>query len=207
MASIRNDFGISGKLGNIVFYKIGDKTFARIQGVVNNPKTEKQQTVRSRFLLAIRFYQKLKETKMKDVLAISARGVSSNGYTFFMQKNLKVFRTDGSIGDFSQLQLSRGIRQRGYLLKGRIDEEGDVLLRWKNNSKTEDDDRLMVVVLHADRSFSPVVYECAGLRRDGMASFRVEAWKGEVLHLYCFFVAPGGELVSTSQYVCLRSKI
>lgn len=210
MATIKNDLGLNGRVGNVVFYKVGDKTFVRMAGKVNNPNTEKQREVRSRFQVAIRFYQKLKKTSLSKVLKISARGICCNGYMFYMLNNLKVFRADGSIGDFSQLQFSAGKRQRAYRLKGRIDERGEVVLRWSNDEKkcmAEQEDRLMVLALCEGRVFSPEVLENVdAVRKDGMVGFRMWGWSGEALHLYCLFISPDGEQVSKSQYVCLRGK-
>ena len=64
---------------------------------------------------------------------------------------MKVFCADGRIGDFSQLQFSAGKRQRAFHLRGQIDLEGRVLLQWEKvggRGFVEDNDRLMVVVLH-----------------------------------------------------------
>lgn len=208
MATVENDMGLNGKIGNVVFYKVGDKTFARTAGKVNNPNTEKQQEVRARFLVAVRFYQKLKETSLAKVLKISARGVCNSGYAFYMRHNLKVFCPDGSIGDFSQFQFSAGRRQRGHGLKGQIDERGEVVICWNNNVKkcvAERDDRLVVLLLREGRVFSPEVLEGVGVTRmEGKVSFRVDGWKGEALHVYCCFVSSDGREVSKSQYVGLH---
>lgn len=79
MASFKNDFGLSGKLGDVIIYQIGNKSYARRTFRANNPKTMKQQEVRARFLVAIRFYQKLKETSLRRILKVSAQGNSFNG--------------------------------------------------------------------------------------------------------------------------------
>ena len=211
MASVKNDLGLRGRLGNCVFYNLRGKSFVRIQGKSNNPNTEKQLEMRTRFMVAIRFYQRLKETPLKSVLSISAQGKSASGYSFYMEKNLKAFRANGSIGDFSQLQFSAGKRERGRHLRGAVDERGEVVLQWSSNYSLEweeDDDRLMLVVLHEKRPFSPEVIECSRvLRKDGLARFPMKGWDGETLHLYCFFVSPDGEQVSTSQYVRLQREV
>ena len=90
MASFKNDFGLSGKLGDVIIYRMGNKSYARRTFRANNPKTIKQQEVRARFLVAIRFYQKLKETSLRRILKVSAQGNSFNGYTFYLEKNMKV---------------------------------------------------------------------------------------------------------------------
>ena len=117
MASFRNDFGLNGKLGDVIIYQIGNKSYARRTFRANNPKTMKQQEVRARFLVAIRFYQKLKETSLRRILKVSAQGNSFNGYTFYLEKNMKVFCADGRIGDFSQLQFSAGKRTTSVSFK------------------------------------------------------------------------------------------
>ena len=50
MASFKNDFGLSGKLGDVIIYQIGNKSYARRTFRANNPKTMKQQEVRARFI-------------------------------------------------------------------------------------------------------------------------------------------------------------
>ena len=47
MASFKNDFGLSGKLGDVIIYQIGNKSYARRTFRANNPKTIKQQEVTS----------------------------------------------------------------------------------------------------------------------------------------------------------------
>lgn len=169
----------------MIIYQIGNKSYARRTFRANNPKTMKQQEVRARFLVAIRFYQKLKETSLRRILKVSAQGNSFNGYTFYLEKNMKVFCADGRIGDFSQLQFSAGKRQRVFHLRGGIGPEGRVLLQWEKvggRGFVEDDDRLMVVVLHEGRAFCPRVLEnIGGVRKDGVASFTIDGWKGETL--------------------------
>ena len=49
MASFKNDFGLNGKLGDVIIYQIGNKSYARRTFRANNPKTMKQQEVRARF--------------------------------------------------------------------------------------------------------------------------------------------------------------
>ena len=211
MASLVNDFGLSGKFGNVIIYRRGNKSYVRRVLQVRNPNTEKQQMVRARFLVAIKFYQKLKETSLKRILTVSAQGNSANGYTFYLEKNVKAFCADGHVGDFSQLQFSAGKRQRVFHLSGTIDLEGRVLLEWKKEGGlgfTEDDDRLVVVVLNEGRIFCPKVLEDTGaVRKDGVAGFTIDGWEGESLHLYCFFVSPDEKQLSESQYVCLQGRI
>lgn len=207
MASFDNAFGLRGRLGNVVFCELNGVPYARrAPEVVNNPNTPKQQAVRSRLRVAVRFFQKLKDTPLKGILDISAEGICSSGYTLFMKKNLKAFQADGRIGDFSQLHFAAGKRQQGYNLTGRMDK-GMVTLNWENSMKAdsaERKDRLMVVALYSDRAFSPMLLENVDAQREAReATFRMVRLNGVKIHLYCFFVSPGGELFSDSQHIQL----
>lgn len=208
MASFDNAFGLRGRLGNVVFCELNGVPYARrAPEVVNNPNTPKQQAVRSRLRVAVRFFQKLKDTPLKGILDISAEGICSSGYTLFMKKNLKAFQANGQVGDFSQLHFAVGKRQQGYNLTGKIDERGMVTLNWENDVKTdsaEKKDRLMVVALYSDRAFSPMLLERVHAQReDREAIFQIVRLSGAKIHLYCFFVSPDGEQFSDSQYIQL----
>ena len=95
MALVRNEFGIKGRVGNVVFCKLNGKSYMRSVPDRIDPNTPKQQEVRSRFRVAVRFYQKIKETPLKGILDLSADKICSSGYALFMKKNLKAFRAKG----------------------------------------------------------------------------------------------------------------
>ena len=172
-----------------------------------DPNTPKQQEVRSRFRVAVRFYKKIKETPLKGILDLSADKICSSGYALFMKKNLKAFRANGKIGDFSQLHFSAGKRQQAYNLQGRMDDQGIVTLDWENDEEAynfEATDRLNVIVLPSNRSFSPKLLEgLEVLRVAEKATFPLERGKGMKIHLYCFFESPDGKRFSNSQYIKL----
>ena len=63
-------------------------------------------------------------------------------------------------------------------------------------------DKLAVVVLYADRSFSPEFVKTNGeTRGDEEATFRLQRKRGTAAHLYCFFREKNGEAYSRSQYL------
>ena len=125
----------------------------------------------------------------------------------FRKKNLKAFRANGKIGDFSQLHFSAGKRQQAYNLQGRMDDQGMVTLDWENDEEAynfEAADRLNVIVLPSNRSFSPKLLEgLEVLRAAEKATFPLERGKGMKIHLYCFFESPDGKRFSNSQYIKL----
>ena len=124
MALVRNEFGIKGaRVGNVVFCKLNGKSYMRSVPDRIDPNTPQQQEVRSRFRW-LRVLPKIKETPLKGILDLSADKICSSGYALLMKKNLKAFRANGKIGDFSQLHFSAGKRQQAYNLQGRMDEQG-----------------------------------------------------------------------------------
>lgn len=196
---------IRGRVGNAVFYRVGEDT--RIRGAATNyrdPETGKQQCCRSRLRVATRFYQHLAETLLKEVWRVAA-GPGSNAFNYFMKVNMMVFRPNGKVGDFSRLQMTMGLMQKVNHLTATVDEDDRVALTWEGFSglpSARGDDRLMVVVLYADRSFSPVFVEgMEAVRRDGTATFRLSRKRGTAAHLYCFFGEKEGRAYSSSQYL------
>ena len=182
MALVLNEFGIRGRVGNVVFCKLNGKSYMRSLPDRIDPNTPKQQEVRSRFRVAVRFYKKIKETSLKGILDLSADKICSSGYALFMKKNLKAFRANGKIGDFSQLHFSAEKRQQAYNLQGRMDDQGMVTLDWENDEEAynfEAADRLNVIVLPSNRSFSPKLLEGVEvLRVAEKAIFPLERGKG-----------------------------
>lgn len=196
---------VQGKVGNTVFYKVGKVTRVRSSSAEYlDANTPRQQENRSRLRVATRFYQHLAETLLKDIWRVAA-GAGLNAFNFFMKVNMMVFKPDGKIGDFSRLQLVVGLMQKVNHLVAVKDDDDQVTLTWETAAglpSAREDDRLMVVVLYGNRSFSPVFIEGLQVtRKDGCAMFRLERKRGTAAHLYCFFAAASGRGYSSSQYV------
>ena len=196
---------ISGKVGNTVFYQVGPETRVRsIPAEYSDAKTPEQLDCRSQFMVAICFYRHLVETPLREVWRVAAGGMSASGYNFFMKLNMKVFRPDGKIADFSRLQLAVGMIQEVNNLGGEVDDRDVVTLTWEENAglaPARMNDELVVVVLYGDRSFTPVFENVRATRRDGKATFHLYRRRGTAAHLYCFFKEQDGKAYSSSQYL------
>lgn len=197
---------ISGKIGNTIFYQVGPDTRVRsTPAEYSDAKTPEQMDCRSQFMVAIHFYRHMVTTPLREVWRVAAGGMSASGYNFFMKLNMKVFKPDGKIADFSRLQLAVGMMQEVNNLRGEVDDRDVVTLMWEENAglaPARKNDTLMIVVLYGDRSFTPVFAETGGATRgDGMAMFRLERKRGTAAHLYCFFREKEGKAYSSSQYL------
>ena len=88
-----------------------------------------------------------------------------------------------------------------------MDDQGMVTLDWENDEEAynfEAADRLNVIVLPSNRSFSPKLLEGVEvLRVAEKAIFPLERGKGVRILLYCFFESPDGKRFSNSQYIKL----
>lgn len=202
----KTEKAIRGKVGNTVFYRVGNET--RIRSTAANyldADTEKQRTNRSCLRVAVRFYQNLKGTILQEAWKAATGGSGINGYNAFMKLNMAVFRSNGKIGDFSRLQLSVGLLQKVNHLEAAVGDDDTVVLAWEKGMdvpSARENDGLAVVVLYANRSFSPVFIDTDGATRgDGKATFRLERKQGTAAHLYCFFREKDGKAYSTSQYL------
>ena len=102
-----------------------------------------------------------------------------------MKTNLKMFDDKGQIADFDGLRLAAGNRPGAWGLTAAADGAGRMRLRWEL-----DDDRV-------------VAKGAPALRREKTAVVEVERRSSVELHLYCFFVSPGGDAFSDSQHVAV----
>ena len=201
----KTEESIRGKVGNTVFYRVGDET--RVRSTAANyldADTVKQRANRSCLRVAVRFYQHLKGTVLQEAWKVATGGSGINGYNAFMKQNMTVFLPNGKIGDFSRLQLSVGLLQKVNHLEAAVGDDDTVTLAWGKSMdvpSAREDDGLVVIVLYANRSFSPVFIDTQGATRgDGKATFRLERKRGSAAHLYCFFRAKNGKAYSASQY-------
>ena len=200
------DENIRGRIGNSVFYRVGPATRVRsVTSSYTDANTTRQQESRSRLRVAVRFYQRLVEVELQKPWFLVAQGSGKSGYNLFMKLNMMVFKPNGRIGDFARLQLTIGRLQKANHLVACVGEQDMVSLTWERGESLPsagEGDELVVVVLYADRSFSPEFVKTNGeTRGDGKAAFRLQRKRGTTAHLYCFFREKNGKAYSPSQYV------
>ena len=76
---------IRGKVGNMVFYKVGNEI--RVRSTANDfqdADSEGQHPGRSRLRVATLFYQRLTKTISRRIWKLAATGTSQNGFNLFM---------------------------------------------------------------------------------------------------------------------------
>lgn len=102
-------FGASGKIGNVVLYTVGGKTYFRSVPVRKKYEaSEAVQAQHGRLAGAQTMYKSVKRGMLKEVFHAEARrlGVRS-GYNLFTGRNMRAFGA-GEYVDYSLLVLSVG---------------------------------------------------------------------------------------------------
>ena len=72
---------IRGRIGNMIFYRVRGVT--RIRSVplsAVRPDALKCRTARLRLIAAVRFYQRLQDTRLRDIWRLAAKDTAMNGY-------------------------------------------------------------------------------------------------------------------------------
>lgn len=204
----KSDQQLRGKVGNTIFYRVGGETRVRSAAAdFRDANSDNQRSLRSRLRVATYFYRRLVEVISREIWKQAANGTGKNGFNLFMKENMLVFNADGKIGDFSRLSLTAGSLQAVNHMEAVVDDEGRVTLRWDGDSGLSSagaGDRLQVLVLYGNLSFSPVLVNgIEATRADRVATFRLKRQPGIAAHVYCFFSGQDGKTCSPTQYLCL----
>ena len=87
--------GLRGRIGNTIFYRNGDQDCIRSYPLeYHDANTPEQQKNRAHLTVALRFYQQLKETLLKEVWKSEGHRLKTNGYALFMKKNFRLRETE-----------------------------------------------------------------------------------------------------------------
>ena len=77
-----------GRLGNLVYYNVRGRQYARAFSMPRNPRTEAQQRNRASFALAVRQWQKLPEGERARYNSM-AKWQNRSGYNIFISMAMK----------------------------------------------------------------------------------------------------------------------
>ena len=201
---------INGKVGNMIFYRVNGETRVRsVPTEYRDANTPEQQQVRLRLVAVIRFYQNLKDTRLREVWRVAAKGQAASGYTLFLRTNISVFNAE-AVADPSRLRLAEGRLPGMNDLREKERDGSRIVLAWQNSldfASEDSADRLRVVALFEGRLFSPVwLPGVDARRRDREASVDLGDFGKGGAHLYCFFESPDGGSFSPSVYLHVEGR-
>lgn len=201
---------IRGRIGNVIYYRV--KGVTRVRSVplsVGRPDSAKWRTARRRLIAAVRFYQRLQDSRLRDIWRMAARDTEINGYNLFVKQNIHVFN-ERTLFDPARLQLVFGALPPMNCLELSEQAGRRIVLAWKNSLTPlgiRATDRVGMVALCEGRIYSPVWLDKAvSCRQEQRASVELEGFPAGTVHLYCFFVSVDGAAYSPSSYLCIHLK-
>ncbi len=202
---------LRGKIGNFIIYKVKQQYRIRTAPTeYRDANTPEQQANRNRLTACVRFYQRLRETPLRDAWRTAAdKAAASSGYSLYLKTNMGVFLPDGTISDFSRLTLcpASGLKTADNMIATR-NTDGTVTLTWENHAGKQsprNTDRLAVAYLNENRSFTiRFVNPLPVCRDDERATFTTENTPGIATHLYCYFISREGDAYTPDTYIKLN---
>lgn len=204
MAYVRNlSETLRGRLGNMIFYSRGGKTFARSRPLkVNDADTPLQQQQRRRMRDVTAFYKVVRQSPLYPVWRLAAAKLAMSGMNFFVKQNIAAFSGEGRVTDYEKLHFSWGRLPQADCFRSVYRAEGRrVEVQWENATLLSGhrySDRLMVVALFEGDEFT-VLTEAngeGGRRSDGRACFPLPEGYPPLRKVYCFFAAADGNAYS-----------
>ena len=199
---------IRGRIGNMIFYRVRGVT--RIRSVplsAVRPDALKCRTARLRLIAAVRFYQRLQDSRFRDIWRMAAKDTAINGYNLFVKQNIHVFN-DRTLFDPVRLQLVFGALPPMNCLELSEQTGRRIVLTWKNSLEPAGiraSDRVGVVALCEGRMYSPL-WLIANCRQEQRATVELDDLSAGTVHLYCFFVSADGSAYSSGSYLCIHLK-
>ena len=194
MAKMKRPVGdlVSGKLGNLVFYRLNGMSYVRSAPVrKKNSWTPQQLLHRQRFASAAYLWSQLKETNVASIWNLAA--VNMTGYAWLMKANMPAFALDGSIIDPKMLKLSTGKLHLPMNMESSRESAGSAIIKvnWKNDPNMKGkrlEDELMAVSA-ADGHYSAMTP--TGLLRSAQGgTFTLPVKPVSATHVYLFFASP-----------------
>ena len=189
---------IRGRIGNMIFYRVRGVT--RIRSVplsAVRPDALKCRTARLRLIAAVRFYQRLQDTRLRDIWRMAAKDTAMNGYNLFVKQNIHVFNERTLFDPMNCLELAEQTGRR-------------IVLTWKNSLEpagVRATDRVGVVALCEGKMYSPLWLDKAvSYRQEQRVAVELEGLPAGTVHLYCFFVSADGTAYSPGSYLCIHLK-
>jgi len=183
--------GISGKVGDKVYYQMNGKTYVRsLPKSRQKPVSPLQKLQQERFLCIVRFCKKFKYS----VIPLIWNGIekSYSGYSLFMKTNSPAFGKDGELMDPQRIQLSAGklYHPYGFTARRKVGEPAVVEVSWQKDAHLGGVplwDELLAISTDNDQ-YSDV--QVTGITRGSLGgSFTLPSLKAPATHLYLFFAS------------------
>jgi hypothetical protein len=161
MAKMKRPIGdlVSGKIGNVVFVNIKNKSYVRSAPTRKKDGWSEQQILyRQRLGKIAKLWRSIASEPVKQ--AWNQVSTEMNGYASFVKANMPALEIDGKLIDPALLTVTEGKLVNPQLLKAEREDQfpGRVKVSWQNdkNSKKERLEDALMALTFADNHFSPL---------------------------------------------------
>lgn len=205
-----NDNGqmFKGKMGNMIYYTMNGRTFARrasIPGKERKPQTEKQRGMSKRFGMVQKLYSFYMEKISPDIWRLAAKALGKRAHNLFYSENCGCFNGEGAMVAPEMFRFSAGELLLPRDIKVEATGEGNFRVTWT-------EERELVTAASADELRVGVIYDSTllgltwantmeGRRGEGAGTFSLDTNKETGAHVYLFFARADGSAYSPSWHV------
>ncbi len=198
--------GVSGKVGNVIGASWKGIDYIRVKpSSVANPRTPRQMQQRTRFKGVTSTAKQLLDSIVRPIWNKAA--VKMSGYNLFVKRNMEAFGPDGTIIDFSKLQMSAGKLPNPYQISVEKTEgvESGVSISWDELSE-EDFGGNSLMLVAFDQDGQEIFTDLTGdiLRGEGGTDIVLPFDPGTEAHMYIFFTDVERKTFSDSVYFAVN---
>ena len=199
----RSGEGLSGLVGNVVFYSYNGETYFRSvpRKRPKNSRSERQKLNQERFKAIKAFWSRYGRGPVSEIWRVAQDG--TRGDNLFVKINMPAFGPDGTLIDPERLHFSAGKLPLPYkfiAVKSSVDPT-KVEVTWQDDPGSGiawSDDELMIMVGHDGEFMGPVA--TGALREQEAAVIQLPAVTGSIQGIYLFFASEERRMYSQDQY-------
>jgi hypothetical protein len=197
------DGGISGLVGNVVFYGYNGKTYIRTvqKQRAKNSWSESQVMHRQRFKAVKAFWARFDNSPIQGIWKVAEKG--RRGDNLFVSINMPAFGPDGALMDPERLHFSAGQLPLPFKFSAArsTDDPDKIEVTWKNNQSSaleSSADELMMMAGNGEEFTGPIT--TGFTRRQESASIDLTALPETTNGIYLFFASEKRKMYSPDQY-------
>lgn len=199
----RSGDGLSGLVGNVVFYSYNGETYFRSvpRKRPKNKRTERQVLNQQRFSAVKEFWSRFDNSPVQGIWKVAEKG--KRGDNLFVSTNMPAFAPGGALIDPERLHFSAGQLPLPYRFaaKRSAGDPNKVEVSWKDDPGSDlawSDDQLMMMIGHDGEFAGPVA--TGALRKQESAVIQLPTVSGTVQGIYLFFASEKRKMYSVDQY-------
>ena len=198
--------GLRGKIGNVIFYRVGEEVRIRSRNSrYRDAKTPEQQAQRSRVKGVAALYNGL-SSQLLVYWKEQAVGTNLTGYNLFMRSNIHNVGPDGNLLNPQDLLVVQGNLPQPSWVKAELTSWGIMQLAWDTDTPEykNSEDRLCIVVYAPQKEEAPrirIVESTAIERKTGTFDWSIFCDENGPLYFYGFFKSKLTNDISTGFYL------